>query len=94
MGINNVRGQFKEFTGIIVLAEGTITDAKGTIQVKSVDTSVTQGDDHLLSSDFSDAAEYPTITFKVKRIKKQPVFARHKLPDGRMTIGAILRCVV
>jgi polyisoprenoid-binding protein YceI len=86
MGINNVRGQFKEFTGIIVLAEGAIAEAKGTIQVKSVDTGVIQRDDHLRSSDFFDAAEYPTITFKLKRIKKQPVFARHRLPDGRMTI--------
>jgi polyisoprenoid-binding protein YceI len=88
LGINNVKGQFKEFAGTIVLDEDRITEADGTIQVKSVDTGVAQRDDHLRSADFFDAAKYPTITFKAKRIKKEPVFARHKLPDGRITIIA------
>ena len=88
MGISNVKGQFKDFAGVIVLDEGTVKDAIGTIQVKSVDTGVAQRDDHLRTADFFDAAKYPTITFKAKRFKKKPVFARHKLPDGRMTIVA------
>ena len=86
LGINNVKGQFKEFTGVIVVDEGTITEASGTILVKSVDTGVPQRDEHLRTADFFDAAKHPTITFKAKRIKKQPVFARHRLPDGRITI--------
>lgn len=88
MGINNVKGQFKEFAGVVVLDEGTISEASGTIQVKSVDTGVTQRDDHLRTADFFDATKYPTITFKAKQIRKEPVFARHKLPDGRITIVA------
>jgi polyisoprenoid-binding protein YceI len=88
LGINNVKGQFKEFAGVIVVDEGTITEASGTIQVKSVDTGVPQRDDHLRTPDFFDAAKYPTITFKAKRIKKERVFTRHRLPEGRITIVA------
>jgi polyisoprenoid-binding protein YceI len=69
LGLNNVKGQFKEFAGTIVLDDGKITEASGTIQVKSVDTRVQQRDDHLRSADFFDAAKYPTIVFKTKRIE-------------------------
>jgi polyisoprenoid-binding protein YceI len=69
LGINNVKGQFKEFAGAIVLDDGKITEASGTIQVKSVDTRVQQRDDHLRTADFFDAAKHPTITFKTKRIE-------------------------
>jgi polyisoprenoid-binding protein YceI len=69
LGISNVRGQFKEFAGVIVLEDGKITEASGTIQVKSVDTGVQQRDNHLRTPDFFDATNYPTITFKTKRIE-------------------------
>jgi polyisoprenoid-binding protein YceI len=67
LGLNNVKGQFKEFAGAIVLDDGKITEASGTIQVKSVDTGVQKRDDHLRTADFFDAANYPAITFKTKR---------------------------
>jgi polyisoprenoid-binding protein YceI len=69
LNINNVKGQFKEFAGAIVLDDGKIASANGTIQVKSVDTGVKQRDDHLRTADFFDAAQYPTITFQTKRIE-------------------------
>jgi polyisoprenoid-binding protein YceI len=69
LGLNNVKGQFKEFAGAIVLDEGKMAEASGTIQVKSVDTGVQKRDDHLRTADFFDAAKYPTITFKTKRIE-------------------------
>jgi polyisoprenoid-binding protein YceI len=53
-----------------------------------VDTGITKRDDHLRSADFFDAATYPTIIFKSKLIKKEPVYTRHRLPDGRVTIVA------
>jgi len=89
LGINNVKGKFKEFEGAVVLDNGTITEASGTIQVKSVDTGVPQRDDHLRTADFFDATNYPTITFKTKRIIKHRVIGwRHNLWDGRMTMVA------
>jgi len=70
LGINNVKGQFKEFAGEILMDNGTVTGASGTIQVKSVDTGVQKRDDHLRTADFFDAANYPTIMFKTKRVEK------------------------
>ena len=76
-GINSVKGKFKEFDGTLVLDGETLKEASGTIQVKSVDTGVEKRDDHLRTADFFDAAKYPTITFKTKRVEKgasgQPV---------------------
>jgi polyisoprenoid-binding protein YceI len=77
LGINNVKGKFKEFTGVLVLEGDTLKEASGTIQVQSVDTGVEKRDNHLRTADFVDAAKYPTITFKTKRVEKdasgQPV---------------------
>jgi polyisoprenoid-binding protein YceI len=70
LGINNVKGQFKEFAGEILMVNEAVTGASGTIQVKSVDTGVQKRDDHLRTADFFDAANYPTITFKTKRVEK------------------------
>jgi polyisoprenoid-binding protein YceI len=70
LGINNVKGKFKEFEGQIVMDNGAITQAAGTIQVNSVDTGVQKRDDHLRSAEFFDAAKFPTITFKTKRVEK------------------------
>jgi len=69
LGINNVKGRFKEYEGAVVLDNGTIAEANGTIQVKSIDTGVQKRDEHLLTADFFDAATYPTITFKTKRVE-------------------------
>src|SRR5262245_11615390 len=70
LGINTVKGQFKEFAGEIVMENGAIAGASGTLQTKSVDTGVQKRDDHLRTADFFDAANYPTITFKTKRVEK------------------------
>ena len=69
-GINTVKGKFNEFTGKLVLDGNTLKEASATIQVKSIDTGVTQRDDHLRTPDFFDAATYPTITFKTKRVER------------------------
>jgi polyisoprenoid-binding protein YceI len=77
LGINSVKGKFKDFEGGLVLDGDTLKAASGTIQVKSVDTGVEKRDDHLRTADFFDAAKYPTISFKTKRVEKggsgQPV---------------------
>jgi polyisoprenoid-binding protein YceI len=70
LGINNVKGKFKEFEGALVLEGDTLKEASGTIQVQSVDTGVEKRDNHLRTAEFFDAAKYPTIIFKTKRIEK------------------------
>jgi polyisoprenoid-binding protein YceI len=89
LGISNVKGRFMDFDGVIVLDNGIIKEASGTIQVKSVDTGVAQRDAHLRTADFFDVTNFPTITFKSKRVQKhRVVYRRHNLWDGRLTIVA------
>ncbi len=70
MGVSNVKGHFDAFAGSLVLDNGSIKEAGGTIQVKSVNTGMERRDSHLRSADFFDAARYPVITFKTKRVEK------------------------
>ena len=71
MVINKVHGKFKEFSGTVVLDGKNIIEAKGVIQVKSVDTGVEMRDKDLRSPNFFDADKYPTITFQSKRSEKK-----------------------
>jgi polyisoprenoid-binding protein YceI len=71
LGISNVKGHFDQFAGTIVMDKGVIEGADCTIQVKSIDTSIAQRDDHLRSADFFDAANHPIITFKTKRVESK-----------------------
>ena len=68
--INNVHGKFNEFKGTVVVENNAIKEAKGTIEVKSIDTGIAKRDDHLRTPDFFDAQKYPTITFVSKKAEK------------------------
>jgi polyisoprenoid-binding protein YceI len=69
--INNVHGKFNEFSGTVVVDNNAIKEAKGTIEVKSIDTGIAKRDGHLRTPDFFDAQKYPTITFVSKRAEKK-----------------------
>jgi polyisoprenoid-binding protein YceI len=69
LGISNVKGRFKEFTGTLVLEGSELKQATAAIQVQSVDTGVPQRDTHLRTRDFFDATNYPTITFNTKKVQ-------------------------
>src|ERR1041384_7933686 len=69
--INNVHGKFNEFSGSVVVDGNAIMEAKGTIEVKSIDTGIAKRDAHLKTPDFFDAQKYPTITFTSKKVEKQ-----------------------
>jgi len=43
--------------------------AEATIDIASINTREQKRDDHLRSPDFFDAAKFPTITFKSKRVE-------------------------
>lgn len=64
------RGRFNKVTGKIVLDRAAKTGKMDvTIDVASVDSGVAKLDEHLLSEDFFNAAQHPTMTFKADRIQ-------------------------
>jgi polyisoprenoid-binding protein YceI len=63
-GVSRFRGQFEHVDAS--LRDGVLT---GTVQVDSVKTPIPQLKDHLLSPEFFNAAETPTITFRSTDIR-------------------------
>jgi len=70
--VTTVRGSFKEFTGTahIDAANPSASSVTLTIQTGSVDTGQADRDGHLVSADFFDAENNPTITFVSTNVDK------------------------
>jgi polyisoprenoid-binding protein YceI len=69
--ISNVRGEFGKMSGKVIF-DGTnyaAVQAEAVIEVSSINTREPKRDDHLRSADFFDAATFPKITFKSKRVE-------------------------
>ena len=73
MMVTNVRGKFNKFDGEILLDQNDITKSSATftIETASVDTDHERRDKHLRSDDFFNAAQYPTLTFRSKRVVRK-----------------------
>jgi polyisoprenoid-binding protein YceI len=70
--ISTVRGEFGKISGTIQFdgSNYATIQAEASIEVTSINTREPKRDDHLRSADFFDAATYPKITFKSKRVEK------------------------
>jgi polyisoprenoid-binding protein YceI len=68
--ISTVKGRFADVEGDIVIhdSDPARSSVTATIKALSIDTRTGQRDDHLRSADFLDAANFPEITFRSKRI--------------------------
>lgn len=73
LGISEVSGSFKKYSGAIKTNNADFSDAKinFTVDVASIDTDVEPRDNHLKSPDFFDAAKYPTMSFESSSFKKK-----------------------
>lgn len=72
MMISKVRGEFERFSGSVnfdeVNPQNTTVDI--TVDLDSINTRESQRDTHLRSADFFDIENYPTMTFKSKRVER------------------------
>jgi polyisoprenoid-binding protein YceI len=72
MMIANVKGAFHNFNATIEADPTDLTTAtiEFTIETSSVDTRNKDRDGHLVSADFFDVENYPTMTFRATNIEK------------------------
>jgi polyisoprenoid-binding protein YceI len=94
MMVSDVEGSFKNFDLKVTSAKEDFTDAviELTADVNSINTDNEKRDGHLKSSDFFDAAKYPSLTFKSKSIQKVED-KKYKL-TGDLTMHGVTKPVV
>jgi len=94
MMISKVRGRFEKFDGVVDFNEQHPTRSSVEIQIDaaSINTGEEKRDAHLRSPDFLNAAEYPYLTFKSKRVEQ--IDDQHGLIFGDLTIRGITHEVV
>jgi polyisoprenoid-binding protein YceI len=84
--LTNVWGEFTDYTAELEYdpANPTASTIKVVIDISSIDTGNEKRDQHLLSADFFNAAEFPTMTFISKEIK--PMGNNKLKAKGNLTI--------
>lgn len=94
-GISIVNGKFGEYTGSLTTNGEALNNASFdfTVKVNSINTNVTDRDNHLRSPDFFEVEKYPNMTFKSTKI-----LATGK-PDeyllyGKLTIKDVTKDVI
>lgn len=91
MMISNVRGEFSKVSGRVNFdpenPENSTVEA--TVDVNSISTREPDRDKHLKSPDFFDVAKFPTMTFKSKRVVKNPDGSLQLVGD--LTIHGVTR---
>jgi len=90
--ITNVKGEFKEFDGVIDFDYKTKTfkTFKGIIKASTIDTGIEKRDNHLRSEDFFLAEKYPDITFEMTSYKGD---GEEGVMTGNLTIRGITKVV-
>ena len=94
MGISTVRGNFTKLSGTVQYdpADLTKSSVEATIETGSVNSRVDMRDNDLRSEKFFDAAKFPNITFKSKRVESG---GEGKLKvTGDLTIHGVTKEVV
>ena len=94
MMISKVRGHFSRFDGTVDFDElnPVNSSVKVNIDASSIDTRDERRDAHLMSPDFLDVANYPTLTFVSRQI--EVIDDHHGRIIGDLTIRGVTREVV
>lgn len=71
-GFASARGHFSDVSGTIVFDQDDVTKSSVAVKINasSIDTNHKARNEHLVSPDFFNAAEFPTLTFTSKSIEK------------------------
>lgn len=90
--ISTVRGEFEKTAGVLRLDDKDVTKSsvEATIDATTVNTRISDRDNHLESPDFFDVARYPTITFKSTKVVKA---GDHLQVTGDLTMKGVTRPV-
>ncbi|MGC4865809.1 YceI family protein [Micromonospora sp. DT53] len=92
MMVSKVRGEFKEATATITVAEDPLqSSVAATIQAASVDTTQTDRDAHLRGPEFLDAEKFPTLEFRSTGVKSRS--GSEFVLTGELTIKDVTRPV-
>ena len=86
-----VRGQFNEFTGSIILdtEDNEKSQVEFEVKVDSINTNITQRDNHLRSDDFFASGKFPVMTFKSAHVEK--IKENQYVLSGALTIKGITK---
>ncbi len=92
MGITDVAGSFRDFSGTINYDPGDISKSSVnfTAKVTSIDTGVAPRDTHLRSADFFEVEKYPDMTFKTTKVEKK---GTNLIVYGDLTLKDITKSV-
>lgn len=91
LAISKVKGKFENFDVTVTTGEElTDTTVEATIEIASVNTNQAQRDEHLRTSDFFAADEFPEMTFKSTGVR---VEGDHLLVDGDLTLRGVTKPV-
>jgi polyisoprenoid-binding protein YceI len=94
MMITNVKGQFREVSGVLAIDEADITRSRveASIDASTIDTRNADRDAHLKSADFFDVEHFPKLTFVSTRVTRT---GDDELSvEGDLTIRGVARKVV
>ncbi|MEU8332511.1 MULTISPECIES: YceI family protein [unclassified Micromonospora] len=92
MMVSKVRGEFKDATATITIAEDPLqTSVVATIQAASIDTTQTDRDAHLRSPEFLDAEKFPTLEFRSTGVKSRS--GSEFVLTGELSIKGVTRPV-
>ncbi|RKH45811.1 YceI family protein [Corallococcus sicarius] len=94
MVIAKVRGSFQQFSGTLTLDDENLAASAVSVRIDtaSINTGVSQRDNHLRSPDFFDVEKFPAITFESTKVEKGSGTGLRV--TGKLTIRDITREVV